>query len=201
MPLIECLDCGHRVSTLAVACPSCGRPVAMAKDAHPVEKAPVVPTPVQPRVESAPLVETGVAAAPHDGSEPQAASTQTSPDPANADQVAGPGVLLGLYVGLAIILGGYNLLSYAHLLVPPQPQAPAWWVLFTSQLSAAISIVGSIAVLAARKWGVILLVITQACLPFLMLAAEFTPAESFGRAGITLTILFVLAGRRWDNLR
>jgi rRNA maturation protein Nop10 len=27
MPLTECPDCGHKVSTLALACPSCGRPM------------------------------------------------------------------------------------------------------------------------------------------------------------------------------
>ena len=133
--------------------------------------------------------------------DPEPASPAPGPEAVPAKSHSGPGLLLGLYSGLGIVLGAYNLLEHGHYVVPIQAQLTEWWILLASLVSSLVLILGASAVIAGRRWGAFLMILTQVTLPLLLLASGFSAPEALGRPAVTLTVLAVLVSRRWQYLR
>lgn len=86
MALAKCEDCGHEVSTEAVACPNCGRPTAATPAASPAQ-ADAPPSP--------PIWPPQPAGAPRPDSQPPSSRPIWPPQPTGAPQPAGPDQAVG----------------------------------------------------------------------------------------------------------
>jgi hypothetical protein len=193
MALIDCVDCGHRVSDIAVACPSCGRP----GDAGESRKSPANdPLRGDSDVRAASEVPVPV----------DYKSTEVDPPAADAEVDApvsggaGPGLLLGVYSCVALALGLVNWAEHGRFLVSFDSSDSASWLLVASLISSLVIVVGSSAVLFGKLWGVYLLVASTPVLPLLGLAAGVHIAQVLPAFLLRFGLLMALTARRWPIL-